>query len=86
LRLPGRTPLGTPLAHSTLAAKVDKLEHARGGAVTLSLDGDLGDSSASVHLHATVRTFVRDVVSAKAIYGIPGAAGFRGFGDAGSMR
>jgi len=89
LRLPGRTPLGTPLAHSTLVAKVDKLEHARGGAVALSLDGDLGDSSASWHLHVTVKTFVRDVVSAKAIYGIPSSGHYpelRGFGDAGLMR
>jgi hypothetical protein len=82
LRMPGRAAVGTPLARSTLVAKIDKLDHARGGAVALSLDGDLGDSSGTWHIHATVKTFVRDVVSAKAIYG----AAPLGFGDAGMMR
>lgn len=86
LSMPGHSPLATPLARSTLVAKIDKLERARGGAVSLSLEGDLGDSTGTFHVRVQASTFVRDVVSARAIYGgkLGPAAG--GFGDAGSMR
>jgi hypothetical protein len=94
LSVPGRPALATPLAHSSLVAKVDKLEHARGGAVSLSLDGELSDSTGSYRLHVQATTFVRDVVTAKALYGsraglgagLPGLGALPGFGDAGAMR
>ncbi len=86
LSLPGHSPLATPLARSTLAAKIDKLEHARGGAVSLSLEGDLGDSTGTFHVRVQATTFVRDVVSARAIYGGKLGPGGGGFGDAGFMR
>ncbi len=86
LSLPDHSPLATPLARSTLAAKVDKLEHTRGGAVNLSLEGDLGDSTGTFHVRVQATTFVRDVVSARAIYGGKLGPGMRGFGDAGSLR
>ncbi len=91
LSLPGRAPLATPLAHSTLTAKVDRLDRTRGGAVSLTLEGDLGDSTGTVHVVVKATTFVRDVVSGRALYGAGGAAAGggslrRGFGDAGVMR
>jgi hypothetical protein len=94
LSVPGRPALATPLAHSSLVAKVDKLERARGGAVSLSLDGELSDSTGSYRLHVQATTFVRDVVTAKALYGsraglgagLPGLGALPGFGDAGAMR
>lgn len=81
ISLPGKPMLATPLARSTLVARIDHLDKTRGGSVTLTLDGDLSDSTGAAHVHATATTFVRDVVSAKALYG----AGIR-FGDAGVMR
>jgi hypothetical protein len=68
LLLPGHLPLATPAASSTLTAKVAKLEHARGGAVTWTVDGDLGSPEATWHVHAEGSTFVRDVVKAAALY------------------
>lgn len=82
LRVPGRAPLSTPLARSTLVASIEKLDHARGGVVSLTLDGELADSAGAAHVRATVKTFVRDVVSAKALYG----AVRPGLGDPGSLR
>jgi hypothetical protein len=90
LSLPGRPSLATPLARSTLVAKIDKLERTRGGAVNVSLEGDLGDSTGTVHVRVEASTFVRDVVTAKALYGARAGAGTLGsalrFGDAGAMR
>jgi hypothetical protein len=82
LLVPGRSPVATPLARSTLVAKVTKLEPIRGGAASLTVDGTVGDSSGAWRVHMQATTFVRDVVDAKAIYASP----MRGFGDAGSMR
>ena len=94
LSVPGHAPLATPLARSSLAVTIDKLEHTRGGTVSLSIEGDLGDSTGTFHVRVRARTFVRDVVSAKAAYelgaGGGGAGPLRtfagGFGDAGAMR
>ncbi|HEY8089024.1 MAG TPA: hypothetical protein VIF09_14290 [Polyangiaceae bacterium] len=84
LLVPGRAPVSTPAAASTLAVTVDKLEHVRGGRVSLTLDGTLTDSTASWRVHTEASTFVRDVVKASAIYGA-GLPGPR-LGDAGGMR
>jgi hypothetical protein len=82
LLVPGHSPVATPLATSSLHATVTTLDHTRGGAVSLTLDGVLADSTGSYRVHAEEKSFVRDVVSAKAIYG----AGLLRFGDAGAMR
>ncbi|HEX8789680.1 MAG TPA: hypothetical protein VF765_01925 [Polyangiaceae bacterium] len=82
LLVPGRAPVATPLARSTLVAKLTKLEAFRGGAAALTVDGTLGDSSGNWRVHLQATTFVRDVVDAKAIYASP----LRPFGDAGTMR
>lgn len=83
LLVPGRAPVATPLARSTLVAKVTKLEPSRGGAASLTVEGTLGDSSGTWRVRLQATSFVRDVVDAKAIYG---AAVPRAFGDAGTMR
>ena len=44
LLVPGHAPVATPLARSTLVAKVTKLEPVRGGAASLSVDGTLGEA------------------------------------------
>jgi hypothetical protein len=82
LLVPGHAPVATPLARSTLVAKLTKLESVRGGAAALSVDGTLGDSTGTWRVHLQAATFVRDVVDAKAIYASP----LHAFGDAGSMR
>jgi hypothetical protein len=87
LLVPGRSPVSTPLARSTLVAKVTKLEPVRGGAASLTIEGTLGDSSGTWRVHLEATTFVRDVVDAKAIYASPlSRPSLGGFGDAGSMR
>ena len=82
LLMPGRSPVATPLAHSTLLAKVSKLEPTRGGTASLTVDGTIGDSSGTWRVHLQATTFVRDIVDAKTIYASP----LRAFGDAGAMR
>ena len=82
LLVPGRSPVATPLARSTLVAKISKLEPTRGGTASLTVDGTLGDSSGTWRVHLQATTFVRDVVDAKAIYASP----LRALGDAGAMR
>lgn len=82
LLVPGHAPVATPLARSTLVAKLTKLEPVRGGAASLTVDGTLGDSSGNWRVHLQATTFVRDVVDAKAIYASP----LHAFGDAGLMR
>jgi hypothetical protein len=89
LLVPGRSPVATPLARSTLVAKVSKLGPARGGEVSLTVDGTIGDSSGTWRVHMQATTFVRDVVDAKDIYASPlsrPSQGGRAFGDAGLMR
>jgi hypothetical protein len=68
LLLPGRPPVTFPGAHSTLTARLDRLVHARGGGVTLVVDGDLAAAGSSFHLHAEETTFVRDVVHGTVLY------------------
>lgn len=76
LVLPGRPAIATPAAHSTLVVKVSALEHERAGSLSLSLEGDLGDSISTRRIHVEASTFVRDIVKAAALYGpTPPAAG-----------
>lgn len=77
LLAPGKPPLATPTAHSTLKAKLDKLERRRGGVVTLQIDGVLGDATATSRLHAELTTFVRDIVQAKDLLAADANAGMR---------
>jgi hypothetical protein len=93
LSVPGHSPLSTPLAHSTITATVDRLEHRRGAAARVTLEGDLGDSTGMFHVRLKATTFVRDVVTARALYGAKTGSGgggpglvLPGFGDAGPMR
>jgi len=78
LLLPGHLPLSTPAASSTLVAKVEELERARGGAVSFTVDGTIGSAEATWRVHAEGTTFVRDVVTATALYDLaaPGGDGW----------
>jgi hypothetical protein len=69
LLVPGRVPVVTPSARSTLQAKFEMFEPARAGTLKLVVDGDLKDAASSWHVHAEVTTFVRDVVRAAEILG-----------------
>lgn len=69
LVVPGRPPLSTPGAQSTLAVKVDKLDPVRGGSVAVVVDGDISASGSSWRVHADAATFVRDVVRPADVYG-----------------
>jgi hypothetical protein len=89
LLVPGRSPLSTPGAQSTLVAKVDKLEAARAGVVAVVVDGALLGASSTWRVHAEATTFVRDVVRASDVYGgapRPGAGGLAGPGVDGGAR
>jgi hypothetical protein len=69
LVVPGRAPLSTPGAQSTLAVKLDKLDPVRGSPVAVVVDGDVSASGSSWRVHAEAATFVRDVVRARDVYG-----------------
>ena len=69
LVVPGRAPLSTPGAQSTLVAKIGKLEPVRASPLTLAVDGDISGAASSWHVHVEATTFVRDVVGASDIYG-----------------
>jgi hypothetical protein len=69
LLVPGRSPLATPGAQSSLTAKVDKLGAARGSPITVVVDGEMSGAGSSWRVHAEMATFVRDVVRASDIYG-----------------
>jgi hypothetical protein len=69
LVVPGRPPLATPGAQSTLTAKLDRLDAARATPVALVVDGDISAAGSSWRLHAEATTFVRDVVRAADLYG-----------------
>lgn len=96
MRVPGHSPVTWSAAHGSMTATVHKLEPSRAGTVELSLDGDAksaagaqstnGASAAggAWHVHADVRTFIRDTVragdsarSGRAGGPAPGAAGPR---------
>jgi hypothetical protein len=68
LFLPGRSRLVISPGHAMLAAKLEAFEPERGGKLSLSIDGEIGDASATWHLHADVETFVRDIVTTAALY------------------
>jgi hypothetical protein len=82
LVVPGHPRLVVPPAHSTLVATVATLERERGGEVSFSIDGEIGDASATWRLHARVATFVRDVVTGAALYDIGGTQTSFGGGGA----
>ncbi|HTB78479.1 MAG TPA: hypothetical protein VK762_34785 [Polyangiaceae bacterium] len=69
LVVPGRPPLSTPGAQSTLTAKLDKLDVARASPVAVVVDGDISAAGSSWRVHAEIATFVRDVVRAADVYG-----------------
>ncbi len=75
LAVPGRSPVSTPGAQSTLAVKIDKLEPVRAGPVALTVDGDISGGTSSWHVHLEATTFVRDVVKPIDVYGLHGMAG-----------
>ncbi len=76
LVVPGRSPLSTPGAQSTLTAKVDKLDVARASPVAVVVDGDISAAGSSWRVHAEIATFVRDVIRATDVYGgLAGSAG-----------
>jgi hypothetical protein len=78
VRAPGQPPaIFDGSRASGLAVRVTKLERSRGGAVELSVSGSIQDG---VRVDATASTFVRDVVKASALLGLPR------LGDAGWMR
>jgi hypothetical protein len=63
LLLPGRAPLTLPSAAAAgLKLHIDQLGLERGGAIALTLDGQVRGESTKIHLEAA--TFVRDVVTA----------------------
>jgi hypothetical protein len=68
LLVPGRPPVSTPGAHSTLVAKLDKLTLRRGAAVPIAVDGDLTYAGSRWRVHVEATTFVRDVVRASELY------------------
>jgi hypothetical protein len=82
LRLPGRSELRAPPTPAKLGLTVAKLEPLRAGALELSFDGDLANAEGAVHVHAEVVTFVRDVVTAEALYEVNA----RPFGSGQEMR
>jgi hypothetical protein len=84
LLVPGRSPLATPGAQSSLTAKLDKLSAARGSPVTVVVSGEISGAGSSWRVHAEAATFVRDVVRASDIYG--GLGRLPGVGPDGGMR
>jgi hypothetical protein len=75
LLLPGHLALATPASSSTLVAKVNELERARGGAVSFTVDGTIGSAEATWRVHAEATTFVRDVVTAAALHDVAAPGG-----------
>jgi hypothetical protein len=82
LRLPGRPDLRAPPMPAKLSLAVTKLEAQRGGALELSFDGDLSNAEGAWHVHADAVSFVRDIVTAEALYD----ANARPFGSGQEMR
>ncbi len=85
LLVPGRPPMATPGARSTLVAKLDASStslRVRGSPVKVVVDGDLGVAGSTWHLHAEETTFVRDVVKTRDLYG----EGISKLGADGGMR
>jgi hypothetical protein len=81
LVVPGRPPLATPGAQSSLTAKLDRLDAARATPIAVVVDGDISAAGSSWRVHAEATTFVRDVVQTADLYG--GASRARADGDGG---
>lgn len=62
LAVPSRPVLTSPPVGATLRVSVEKPGRARADTLWISVDGDVGDAGAAWHVHASLRTFVRDVV------------------------
>jgi hypothetical protein len=62
LVVPGRAPMATPMAHSTLTARFSRFDPTRGSPVVFTVDGTLADAAGAWRVHAEMATFVRDVV------------------------
>jgi len=83
---PSRPSVSTPPAHSTLRVAVEKAGKSRADPVWISVDGDIGDGSAPWHLHASLRTFVRDVVGPRDFDRSRGSSGAPELGQDGQLR
>ena len=82
---PGKPPASVegPAARG-FTVVVRTFEKRRGGPVEVTIDGR-GDAGTGLRLEA--KTFVRDIVSSRDLYGGPVGAGMRPrFGDAGTLR
>ena len=91
LLLPGRLPLSTPGARSTLVASlvasVDGLALSRASPVKIEVNGDLGSAGSNWHVHAEATTFVRDIVKASDLYdGMLPSRGAAALGEDAGMR
>ena len=64
---PATLSISTPTASMALTAKLTKIDHVRGGEVTVVLDGTIGASPHGYRVHEEVTTFVRDLVKASAL-------------------
>jgi hypothetical protein len=62
LVVPGRAPMATPTAHSTLTARFSTFDPTRGSPIVFTVDGTLADAADAWRVHAEIATFVRDVV------------------------
>jgi hypothetical protein len=62
LVVPGRAPMATPTAHSTLTVRFSKFDPTRGSPMVFTIDGTLADAADAWRVHAEIATFVRDVV------------------------
>ena len=86
LSAPSRPSVSAPPAHSTLRVAVEKAGKSRADPVWISVDGDIGDESAPWHLHANLRTFVRDVVGPRDFDRSRGSSGTPELGQDGQLR
>ena len=66
LGMPNAPPLVAPIARCALTTTIDELSHARGGAVRVHVDGEIGSSPRGYHVHLEMTTFVRDLVTTSA--------------------
>jgi hypothetical protein len=71
LLLPGRSPVSTPAAESTLVARVDRSGTTRGSPIAVEVHGNFGAGGSSWRIHAEATTFVRDIVTSSDLYGGP---------------
>jgi hypothetical protein len=74
LLLPGRSPVSTPAAESTLVATVDRPGTTRGSPIAIEVHGTFGAAGSIWRLHAEATTFVRDIVTSSDLYAGPSSA------------